>query len=241
MIILMKCLNEEKVVERVISDFHGESWVSSIVVIDGGSTDYTVQELNKFGKVVVYSHPWIDWYHDMEIIQSNIALSYVPHGKLCFILDFDEKMSPQLKAELASIDETGLQTDVAHVARRTYGVMRYPDSPYAVLDEDGWPIVMNQIGQYPDYQCRLIKRQPGMNWINSPHHQLFPKTLSNINIPVDILHFEKDDERDRLRIEKKWARAQARRKELGLTCDVFECRVEPELHKYTQPEAWKND
>ena len=240
MIVLMKCLNEEKSVDRVISDFHDADFVSRIIVIDGGSSDYTVQELKKYDKVEVFIHPWIDWYHDMEIIQSNIALSYVPHGEICFILDFDERISDELKKELCEIDKDGLANDIAHVARKTFNVMRFPESPFALLDSTGWPLQSNQIGQYPDYQCRLIKKKVGMNWVNSPHHQLYPKDLNNVNIPFDIIHYEKDDERDRERIEKKWARAQARRKELGLTCDVFECKVKPELHKYTKPETWKN-
>ena len=56
----MKCLNEEKVVKRCISDFHDEPFCEKIIVIDGGSTDYTVQELKKFSKVQVFVHPWID-------------------------------------------------------------------------------------------------------------------------------------------------------------------------------------
>ena len=39
----MKSLNEEKMVERVIGDIHDEEWVTQIIVIDGWSTDYTVQ------------------------------------------------------------------------------------------------------------------------------------------------------------------------------------------------------
>ena len=239
MIILMKCLDEEKAVDRVISNFHDESFVDRIIVIDGASTDYTVQALSYYSKVETFVHPWIDWYHDMEIIQSNIALSYVPHGKLCFILDFDEKISDELKVALHNINKKGLATDTGHVARRTFDLMRFPDSPHAMLDKDGWPILSNQIGQYPDYQCRLIKRIPGMTWMNSPHHQLSgPRELTTTAVPFDIIHYEKDDSRDRVRIEKKWARAQARRKELGLTCDVFECKVKPELHKFTKPETW---
>ena len=231
MIILMKCLDEEKAVDRVISDFHDADFVDRIIVIDGGSTDYTVQELKKYDKVEVFIHPWLDWYHDMEIIQSNIALSYVPHGKVCFILDFDEKMSDELKFELCRIDSEGMTGDIGHVGRRTFDLLRFPDSPYAMIEEDGWPILSNQIGQYPDYQCRLIKKQAGMNWVNSPHHQLFPKGLSNRGISGDVIHYEKDDRRDRERIERKWARAQARRKELGLSADVFEGKVKPEFHK----------
>lgn len=240
MIVLMKGLNEEFAVKRVISDFHDENWVEKIIVIDGGSTDYTVQELKAFPKVEVYIHPWLDWYHNMEVSQSNIALSYVPNGSLAFILDFDERISPELKNELSRINEIGFETDVGHVSRKTIDVIRYPDSPIAVLGEDGWPLESNQIGQFPDYQCRLIQKNPHLHWINSPHH-VIDGIQSNTNLPVEcpVIHYEKDDYRIRTRIEKKWLRAQARRKELGLTADVFECKPKIEIAEYSDIGTWK--
>jgi hypothetical protein len=57
---------------------------------------------------------------------------------------------------------------------------------------------------------------------------------------LDIIHFEKDDFRDRERIEAKWLRAQVRRQELGLTADRFECRVKPEFVQYLDPDYWNN-
>jgi len=241
MIILMKALNEERVVDRVIGDFHDEKWVERVIVIDGGSTDYTVQELKKFKKVEVFVHPWCDGYHDMETMQSNVALSYVPHGEIAMILDFDEKMSPELKNFLAKIGNImPVGSDIANVSRGTFEVMRHEDSPHAIIGEDGWPIISHQIGQYPDYQPRLIKKDPRLHWVNSPHHVMFgwPGMVQG-NIDADIIHYEKDDYRDRLRIERKWARAQSRRKMLGLPHDVFGCTVRPEVHKYTDPEEWK--
>lgn len=242
MIILMKCLDEERAVNRVVGDFHDEEWVTRIIVIDGGSTDYTVQELKQFSKVEVYDHPWLEAYHDMEIIQSNICLSYVPHGQLAMIMDFDEKMSPELKQALAEINQSGMPSgaDLVNFSRRTYELMRHEDSPYAILGDDGWPIISHQIGQYPDYQGRLIKKDPRMHWVNSPHHILFGwEGMVQANVDADIIHYEKDDARDRLRIERKWAHAQAIRKALGLSHDIFECTVRPEVHKYTNPEEWK--
>ena len=230
----MKCLDEERNVNRVIGDIHDESWVERIIIIDGWSTDYTIQELKQWPKCEVHFHKWENWYHDQEIVQSNIALSYIPYGQICFILDFDERCSPRLKETLARIDMEGMpeDADMCNVSRKTIEVLRYEDSPYAILGEDGWPIESYQIGQYPDFQCRIIYRKPKMYWINSPHHQLIGWNKS-VNLNADLIHYEKDDLRDRKRIERKWAEVQARRKELGLTADVFEGRVQPEFHKYT--------
>ena len=240
MIILMKSLNEEKVVKRCLDDFHDLEWVDRVIVIDGKSTDYTVQELERYTKTEVYIHPWNDWYHDMEVCQSNIALSYVPNGELAFILDFDERISPQLKEELAQFDTEGVQCDVTGVARKTIEVLRHEDSPHAIIDTDGWPIESHQIGQFPDYQCRLIRRHPDLHWVNSPHHVMRgQKSEGDIkNTLAYILHYEKDDYRDRERIEKKWLRCQARRKMLNLPHDVFETKIKPEIGEYADPTFW---
>lgn len=79
-----------------------------------------------------------------------------------------------------------------------------------------------------------------MRWVNSPHHILIGwKEMVQINVQADVLHYQKDDFRDRLRIERKWARALATRRMLGLSADVNEVRIHPEVHKYTSQEEWK--
>jgi len=241
MIILMKGLNEEYYVKRCISDFHDEPFVDRIIVIDGKSTDLTVHELKKFSKVEVYVHEWLADYHDNEISQSNIALSYVPKNAVAFILDFDERMSPELKLKLNEINEN--QDDIPeaaiiHFSRRTFELVRYEGSPHAIIDEDGWPIISHQIGSYPDYQARLIRKSAYMHWINSPHHVLSGANHSS-NIDADIIHYEKSDSRHRRRIEIGWARCQAMRKKLGLRADVFETDRKIEIAEFYDEEAWK--
>ncbi|MFA5049106.1 MAG: glycosyltransferase [Patescibacteria group bacterium] len=238
---LLKCLDEEKFVKRCIGDFHDLPWVDDIIVIDGGSTDYTVLELNQFSKVRTYIHPWLDWFHNMECSQSNIGLSYIPNGEWFFILDFDERMSDDLKQFLSNFKPETTDCDLLSVARRTFEPMRYPDTPHAVIDDDGWPIKSHQIGQFPDFQPRLIKKSFHMHWINSPHHQLDGHLKQGFLLEqLNIIHYEKDDYRDRIRIEKKWLRNKLRRQELGLTADVFECNTKPEVQIFDNPEYWRN-
>jgi len=240
MIVLMKGLNEEYNVKRVISDFIDELFCEQIIVIDGGSTDYTVQELKKFPKTNVYVHPWLDWYHGMEVTQSNIALSYVPNGASLVILDFDEKFNLACKAMLNKISEEDDFEGLGNIARSTHDVIRYEDSPYAIIGKDGWPILANQIGQFPDYQPRIIRKTPNIHWINSPHHVLQGYTRQwNSSEEEFIIHYEKDDFRDRKRIERKWARVQATRKTLGLTADLFECNPPMDSIKYIDPKEWE--
>jgi len=241
MIILMKCLDEEFVVRRCISDFYDEEFVSQIIVVDGKSTDFTVQELKQFPKVSTFIHEWIRSYHYQEVIQSQICLSYVPNGEIFFILDFDERMSDKLKETLSKIDKGEIyipDETIVNFPRRTLDILRYENSPHAIIGDDGWPIISHQIGQYPDPQCRLMRKFPSFHWINSPHHVPCGHK-SEIVLEGDILHFNRDDLRCRERTEKQWAFAQARRKELGLTADRFETKIKIEIAEAFEPEYWK--
>ena len=243
--IFMKCLNEEKSVKRVIGDLHDEPWVDEFVVIDGWSSDYTVQELKQFSNVVVHSHRYEDWYHDQEIMQANILLSYAREGEIIFLLDFDERLTPELKQLLADINESQElpeDADLVHIPRRTIEVLRYENSPFAILGADGWPHESHQIGQFPDYQPRLIRKTYKMHWVQSPHRTLlgFEKNFNlSPELGAHIIHYEKDDFRDREWIERRWLRPTATRRALGLTHDLYEPGVKAEYAESARPEFWK--
>jgi hypothetical protein len=240
MYIAMKCLNEAEYVDRCIGDFHDLDFVEKIIVVDGDSTDFTVYKLKKFPKVEVHVHKWLLDYHYQEVIQSMIVLSYIPNGKLFFILDFDERMSDELKNTLGKIDKGEIpiaNMQAVHFPRRTFEVLRYENSPYAIIGEDGWPIISHQIGQYPDLQCRLMRKFPEFHWINSPHHVPCGHT-SERHLPGDIIHYERNNKNHRLDREKLWAFNQAKRKQLGLSADVFETRVNPDIAEYYDIEEW---
>lgn len=247
MIIGMKSLNESRYVQPVIGDIHDEPWVDRIIVIDGWSSDDTVHELKQFDKVEVYSHKWEKWFHAQETTQSNILLQYIPLGSIFFILDFDEKCTDELKNLLADIDKNGMPDDVdcVHVSRKSYELMRFDDSPFAIPDENGFWITSHTIGQYPDFQLRIIRRKLGMHWINSPHHVMYglqENLFTNKNVQADLIHYHgKEDARDRDNIEQQWLKNLARRKELGLEADIFECDVKPEMAKYAEPEYWEEN
>lgn len=242
----MKCLNEQHSVKRCLSHFHDESWVEKIRIIDGGSSDYTVHLCKQFPKVEVFVHPYLNWYHDQEIMQANIMMSYVPNGSIFFSLDFDERCSPNLKSFLSDIDKTNQLpegADLVHIPRRTTECFRHEGSPFAVLGEDGWPIESHQIGQYPDYQPRLFRKSHRLHWVQSPHR--VPLGYEKIyNIPQDkdifIEHFAKDDVRDRDWIERRWLRPLATRKALGLPSDLYDFQIKSEYAEAVNIEYWKD-
>ena len=246
MIIAMKCLNEQKSVKRCIEDFHDDAWVTDIVVIDGGSSDYTVQELKQFPKVRVYVHPYFDWYHDAEIMQANIMMSYVPNGSIFFSLDFDERCSQPLKEFLYTCDMLNKLpegADLVHIPRRTMECFRHKDSPFAILDDEGWPLEKNQIGQYPDYQPRLFRKSHKLHWVQSPHRvPLGYEKIHNVdpNIGIVINHHAKDDSRDRDWIERRWLRPLATRRALGLPSDLYDFQIKADYAEAVDPDFWKD-
>lgn len=244
MIILMQSLNEEKMVDPVIANVHDLDWVSRIIVIDGGSQDFTVHKLKQWPKCEVYHHFYDRGYHAAQSMQRNISLTYIPMDEICFILDFDEGMSDGLKDFLAGVNANGMpqEADIVCVSRISYESMRHEDSPFALLGDNGFPIPSHTIGEYPDWQARLIQRSPQMFFINSPHHVLIGAERQ-VAIPhTDIIHYHgKTDARDRDNIEILWAFTQARRKELGLAADSFESTLSPGMEEYGRPEYWRAD
>jgi hypothetical protein len=53
-----------------------------------------------------------------------------------------------------------------------------------------------------------------------------------------ILHYQKDDLRDREAIERRWLRPQAERKRLDLPADMHETSVIPAYAEGADPEFW---
>ena len=165
----------------------------------------------------------------------------IPNGEIFFILDFDERMSDELKETLSKIDKGEIyipDMTAVHFPRRTFDVLRHEDSPYAIIGEDGWPLVSNQIGQYPDMQCRLMRKFAEFHWINGPHHVPYGHT-SEITLLGDILHFERNNLHERYYREKQWANNQVQRKKLGLSPDCFETRVNPNIAEAYEIDYWK--
>ena len=235
----MKCLNEGKIARRCIADFHDDEWVKEIVVLDGGSTDFTTFELHTFSKVRVHTLKWDDLCPHQETLSSNALLGYIRNGETVFILDFDERLSPELREylhEVAKGEHYISELCGVHFSRRTFELIRYEGSPHAIIGGDGWPEVLAQIGNYPDYQCRMFIKDYHLHWVNSPHHVLCGQT-SEISIRADIIHYEKENFTDRINLEKKWLLCQARRQELGLIADIYETQPNPELA--SEIEEWK--
>jgi len=112
------------------------SWVDEIIVIDSQSTDDTVAIARRFtDKVLVRAWPgYID--------QKNFAAEQASHDWI-FSLDADERVTPQLAAEVTALVAAGPSAPGYRVPRVTFHLGRW-------LRSTDW---------YPDYQLRFYDRR----------------------------------------------------------------------------------
>jgi hypothetical protein len=112
------------------------AFCDEIVVVDGGSSDATVQIAEGAGARVVHQ-PWLGF-----AAQRNVALDNAS-GDWVLEIDADERVSPALRREIE----------------------RFLDDPRADADIGGVPIrhrylggVLGPAARYPDYRHRLFRR-----------------------------------------------------------------------------------
>jgi glycosyltransferase involved in cell wall biosynthesis len=112
------------------------AWADEIVVVDSESTDLTASIARQFtDKVIV--RPWPGY-----VAQKNFAAEQASHDWI-FSLDADERVTPELAAEIRRVLEAGPRADGYRVPRVTFHLGRW-------LRSTDW---------YPDYQLRLYDRR----------------------------------------------------------------------------------
>jgi glycosyltransferase involved in cell wall biosynthesis len=112
------------------------SWADEIIVVDSESTDRTTEIARKFtSKVIV--RPWPGY-----IAQKNFAADQASHDWI-FSLDADERVTPELAAEIKSVIAKGTAAAGYRMPRVTFHLGRW----------------MRSTDWYPDYQLRLYDRR----------------------------------------------------------------------------------
>lgn len=101
------CMNEEDNIEACLRALE---WCEDIVVVDSGSTDRTLEIVERFGARVIH-HPFAGF-----VEQKNIALDLCEH-EWVLALDADEVITPELRAEIEALDFTA---DGYEIRRQNY-------------------------------------------------------------------------------------------------------------------------
>ncbi len=124
--------NEEN---NIRSCLESVRWADEIVVVDAESTDETVKMAKTFTRRV-FVRPWAGFAR-----QKQAALDLCRHPWV-LSLDADERVRPELAAEIQNLLHTGPAHDGYSIKRRSYFLGKW-------IKKCGW---------YPGYQVRLFRR-----------------------------------------------------------------------------------
>ncbi len=142
------------------------SWANEIVVVDGGSTDKTVSIAKKFTRKV-YSRPWEGFGK-----AKNYALSRCT-GKWILWIDADERVTPELAAEIQNVVSVDDDTFQGYsVPRKAFFLGKW-------IRHCGW---------YPGRVVRLFRNKSGSFTTQNVHERLALKGREGM-LQSDLLHY----------------------------------------------------
>jgi glycosyltransferase involved in cell wall biosynthesis len=144
------------------------AWADEIVVVDSGSTDSTVAICRELG-ARVYEHDWPGFG-----VQKNRALAYA-NNDWVLSLDADERVTPELRAEIETILK-------AEQAADSYLVPRLSNYCGRFMYHSGW---------YPDLLPRLFRRGKARFSDDLVHERLIVEGRSE-KLKGRLLHYAFD-------------------------------------------------
>jgi len=163
--------------ERQIADcLSSLVFAEEIVVVDSGSTDRTEEICRRDPRVRWFSEPWKGFGP-----QKNSALEKARNDWV-FSIDADERVTPELAAEIASLGRAAPAADGFRVPRRSFFGTR-------CVRHGGW---------YPDYTIRLWRREAGRFVDRSVHEMVGVQGVVG-TLRGDLLHYTYRDTEDFLR------------------------------------------
>src|SRR3989344_520225 len=140
--------NEEENLDRCLASV--EDWTDELVIVDGGSTDKTLEVARRYGaKIIQTDNPAIFHINKQKAVDACI-------GEWVLQLDTDEVVSSELRREIT-------QTISSKSSRNGYFI---PRKNYLL---NHW---LRKGGQYPDYVIRLFRRGKGKFPCKSVHEQI---------------------------------------------------------------------
>lgn len=155
--------NEELHIERCLASVR---WAAQYFVVDSFSNDSTVQLAEAMGARAV-QHEWEGYS-----AQKNWALDNLPFDfEWVLFLDADERVSPDLAAEITKLLATSPMHDAYYIGRRYYFLGKW-------LKHAWW---------YPDMSVRLFRRQAG-RFDSRPVHERVIVRGSTGELRHDLIH-----------------------------------------------------
>lgn len=162
---VLAVFNEERHLERCLSPLRG--WIDEIVIVDGGSTDRTVEIARKYtDRIIETDNPPMFHINKQKGLDSA-------RGTWILQLDADEVVSEDLKEEILQvINDRRLrmkdEKDDSLILNHKSLINGY----YIPRRNYFWGHFMKKGGQYPDYVIRLVKRGKAKFPCVSVHEQI---------------------------------------------------------------------
>ncbi len=171
----ISCIVIAKNEERKIADCLASiAWADEIVVVDSGSTDNTIAIARSFTERI-HELPWQGFG-----LQKQAGVELASHD-LVFSIDCDERVTPDLAAEIRSIADSDTRCAGYSVPRRTF-------VGKAEIRHCGW---------YPDRTIRLFDRRRG-RFSDEPVHERVMVDESPGECSNHLLHYSFDGFADML-------------------------------------------
>lgn len=178
-------LNEER---NIPDCLRSVDFCSEKVVVDSNSTDRT-REIAQHMGARVYVRPFEGYWQQKQWALEHCSNPWV----LC--LDADERVTPELRDFLFTLDFQNPSADGFEVRRRHVFLGR----------------VMAHSSLYPDYKLRLARREKARWGTVNPHEKLLVSGRTQ-KLPYDILHYAWLDCRHYLMTQIHYAHLMAREK-----------------------------
>ena len=176
-------------------------WADEIILLDGGSTDDTVNIANRNGAKVYHNTHWQGYGIQRQIAQKYSTSDYV------FMLDTDEEVTEELKASIQKVLSQPQQIGKVYAcARRNWFLGRY----------------MMHCGWYPDRVIRLYLARERTYNSSRVHESVDTKGAQIVHLKGDLLHRTCEDymqfQQKQLSYARSWAQERfAQGKRVGLT------------------------
>ncbi len=155
-------LNEEHNIRDALESV---KWADEIVVVDSGSTDKTAEICREYTSKVFYNK-W-PGMNGQKAYAKGLA-----SGDWLLNIDADERVSPELAAEIQNIIKNGSDADGYFIPRKVYYLGRW-------IEHSGW---------YPDYTLRFFRTDKGKWAGTDPHDEVVVDGKTGY-LKGDIYHF----------------------------------------------------
>lgn len=143
-------------------------WADEIVVLDSGSSDDTVALARRYTDKVHVDPDWQGYGIQRQRAQALAT------GDWVFMIDADERVTPELQAEIQAVIQKDERDTVYAVPRLSYCFGRY-------IRHSGW---------YPDYVVRLYPRDKAAYGSDLVHEKLHPVGgMQTARLTGDLLHY----------------------------------------------------